>query len=357
MHSDRQPRTRAAQRMPAGRVQVKTRFGTRGTGRGAMSKDWTVEDIESLVRDLESLRSGTSAAAALVGCGARAIGPLRQFLLEGAPNSIFQPRQLAVETLAQLGAKDVLIEYLLRATKPNDPVIRFGEDAVLSTAARELSRWRTEDVFEALQKLSQERLLPGVVESLGRFGREGSVPYFLWALGDGVCGQAAEEALCNIGEAARPRLLEAARTPNAAEGNEISSSLQRRRTSLKLLAELPPQPSDWERLRPLLDEKDAEVVVRATRIALTICPPDEREFAIKRLIDVLPTAGSLLRAEAKTCLAENYAVARPLVEMEVNRRQKASPKEQAMDGVLRLLVNLEWQIEGAGRGKTANHEK
>lgn len=322
-----------------------------------MSRDWTAAEIESLVRDLESLRGGSGAAAALVGCGERAIRPLRQFLLEGAPNSIFQPRQLAVETLAELGAKDVLIEYLLRATKPNDPVIRFGEDAVLSTAARELSRWKTEDVFDALQKLSRNRLLPGVVESLGKFGRESSVPYFLWALGDGVCREAAEESLRNIGDAARPYLLEAARTPNAPEGNEISSSLQRRRNALKILADLPPRSSEWEELRTLLEDKDAEVVVRVVRMALKICPPDEREFAIKRLIEVLPAADSLIRAEAKSCLAENHAVARSFIEMEVNRRQKASPKEQAMDVVLRLLVNLEWQIEGRGHEKMTSHEK
>ncbi len=322
-----------------------------------MSHDWTAAEIESLVRDLESLRGGSGAAAALVGCGERAIGPLRQFLLEGAPNSIFQPRQLAVETLAELGARDVLIEYLLRATKPNDPVIRFGEDAVLSTAARELSRWKTEDVFDALQKLSQDRLLPGIVESLGKFGRESAVPYLLWALGDGVCREAAEEALRNIGDVARPYLLEAASTPNAPEGNEISSSLQRRRTSLKILADLPPRSSEWKELRALLEDKDAEVVVRVVRMALKICPHDEREFAIKRLIEVLPATDSLIRAEVKTCLAENYAVARSFIEMEVNRRQKASPKEQAMDGVLRLLVNLEWQIEGRGHEKMPSHEK
>jgi hypothetical protein len=325
--------------------------------RAAMSKYWAAENIASLVRDLESLRGGSTAAAALVGCGERAIGPLRQFLLEGAPNSVFQPRQLAVETLAELGAKDVLIEYLLRARKPSDPVIRFGEDAVLSTAARELSRWKTEDVFETLQKLSQERLLPGVVESLGNFARESSIPYFLWALGDGVCREAAEDALRKIGEPARAYLLEAARTPNSPAGNEISSSLQRRRTALKILADLPPQLSDWDELRPLLNDNDAEVVVEVVRMALRICPRDERKFAIKRLIDALPTTNSLVRAEAKTCLAENYAVARSLVETEINRRRGTDPKEQAMDAVLRLLVNLEWQMAELSGEKAAGHER
>jgi hypothetical protein len=321
-----------------------------------MSESWAVEDIASFVRDLESLRGGSSAAAALVGCGQRAIGPLRQFLLEGAPSSIFQPRQLGVETLAELGAKDVLIEYLLRARKPSDPVIRFGEDAVLSTAARELSRWKSEDVFEALRKLSQERLLPGVVESHGKFARESSIPYFLWALGDGVCRQGAEDALRKIGEPAWPYLLEASRTPNSPAENEISSSLQRRRTTLKILADLTPQSNDWDVLRPLLNEKDAEVVVRVVQIALRICPPDERKFAIKRLIDVLPAAGSFVRSEAKACLAENYADARLLIETEVNRRREAEPRQQAMDGVLRLLVNLEWQMERSDEKKAASHE-
>ena len=78
------------------------------------------------------------AAAALVGCGARAIPPLRSFLLRGAPQSLYQPRQLAVETLAELGAKDVLIEYLRAPAMIDDAVVRHGEDAVRSTAAREL---------------------------------------------------------------------------------------------------------------------------------------------------------------------------------------------------------------------------
>ena len=316
-----------------------------------MSKDWTAEDIASLVRDLESLRGGTTAAAALVGCGEAAIGPLWQFLLEGAPNSIFRPRQLAVETLAELGAKDVLIEYLLSARKPSDPVIRFGEDAVLSTAARELSRWKTEDVFDALQKLSQERLLPGIVESLGKFGCESSVPYLLWALGDGVCHEAAEDALRKIGETARPYLLEAACSPNAPEGNEISSSVQRRRIVLKILGEMPPRSNDWEELRPLLGETDAEIVVRTAQFSLKICPAHEREFVIERVIEALPRADSFIQAEARTGLAENYAIAQELVKAEVSRRQKAGPKEQAMDGVLRLLLNLEWQMEGTNRQK------
>ncbi|MFZ0640693.1 MAG: hypothetical protein WA020_02185 [Candidatus Acidiferrales bacterium] len=271
-------------------------------------------------------------------------------MLNGKPSGIFQPRQFAVETLAELGAKDVLIEYLLQTRKVDDPVARFGEDAVLSTAARELARWTTEDVHGALKKSSNDRLLPGIVESLGVFARKDSIPYFLWALDDGICRQAAEDALREIGESARAFLLEAAGSPNPPAEDEIPSSLQRRRSTLRILGELLMPSSDWAELRPLLNEKDAEIVVSTVRMAMKICPPHDRELAIQRLIEALPTADSFVRTEARTCLAENFSFARPQVETEIARRRKASRKEQAVDVVLRVLVNLEWEMEGHGQG-------
>lgn len=98
------------------------------------TREFTDQEIESFVKDLESLQGGSMAAAALIGCGARAIPPLRRFLLDGRPRGIFQPRQLAAETLAELGAKDALVAYLDMPSVIKDPVVRFGEDAVRSTA-------------------------------------------------------------------------------------------------------------------------------------------------------------------------------------------------------------------------------
>ena len=316
-------------------------FQVRNMSGKPIAREWSAKEIQSFVRDLESLQGGGFAAAALVGCGERAIGPLRSFLLDGQPRGIFQPRQLAVETLAELGAKDILIEYLLQSRKIEDSAIRFGEDAVLSTAARELGRWKTEDVYEALKKISNDRLLTGIVESLGAFARQDSISYFLWALGDGICRQAAEDALHKIGETARPRLLEAARNPNPSAEDEGPSSLQRRRKVLQILAELLPSITDWEALRPLLDENDAEIVVATARMGLKICPPNDRQFAIQRVIEALPSADSFVQTEARKCLAENFSIAQPQVDAEIARRCTASHKERGLDVVLRLLVNLE----------------
>ncbi|MGC2330695.1 MAG: HEAT repeat domain-containing protein, partial [Candidatus Acidiferrales bacterium] len=148
------------------------------------TREFTDQEIESFVRDLESLRGGFLSAAALIGCGTRAIPPIRSFLLQGRPRGIYQPRQLAVETLGELGAKDVLLEYLNKPLAIEDPVVRHAEDAVRSTAARELARWQTQDVFECLMRLAKDHLLSGIVEALGTFRRAEAMPYFLWALGD-----------------------------------------------------------------------------------------------------------------------------------------------------------------------------
>jgi hypothetical protein len=303
-------------------------------------RELTYPEIESLVRDLESLQAGSMAAAALIGCGPRAIAPLRRFLLQGRPRGIFQPRQLAVETLAQLGAKDVLVEYLDKSLPTPDPVVRFGEDAVKSTAARELARWPTDDVFQCLTNVGLNHLLPGVVEALGIFRRMEAMPYFLWALGDGVCRSYAEDAIRNLGVAARPFLLEAVRKPNPSAEEEAPSSLQRRRWVLRILGDWNVSDEDWTRLRESLEENDPEIVITTARIGLEVAPMPDRWRAIHRLIEMLPRANWFLRSEARGALVEHFDLAQEAVADEIARRMNSDRKEQALDVVLRLLVNL-----------------
>jgi hypothetical protein len=310
-----------------------------------MSEAWSDETIRDLVRDLESLRGGAFASAALVGCGARAIEPLRTFLLQGKPRGIFQPRQLAVETLAALGAREVLIEYLRQARTITDPVIRFSEAAVESTAARALSRCRTEETYQTLKQLARTRLLPGLVEALGEFGRVEMIPYFLWALGDDGCHDAAEQALRQLGEAARPALLETANKPNPSADEEVPSSRIRRRKVLRLLAEGEVSTEEWWQLRVLLEDSDLEIAVTCARIALKHGFPEDQREAICRLVSCLQGANWFLRTEARSCLMEHYSVAEEEVESEILRRCRLSAKDQGADLVLRLLVNLKEQCK------------
>ncbi len=301
---------------------------------------YTDEEIESQVKGLESLRGGPFAAAVLVGCGERAIAPLRSFLINGRPRGIYQPRQLAVETLAELGAKDVLLDYLDNPVPLKDPVVRMGEDAVRSTAARELGRWQTEDVFICLMRFGRDHLLPGVIETLGKFRRPDSLQYFLWALGDGVCRSYAEDAIRTLEEAARPSLIEAANMPEPSAEEEIASSIQRRRWILRILADLKITANEWQRLRDLLAASDPDMVITTSRIALEIAPELDKWKAVHRLIEMLPRADWFLRTEARTALAGHFDIARELIEDEIDRRIQEDGNDQALDIVLRLLVNL-----------------
>jgi hypothetical protein len=313
-----------------------------------MVREFTDQEIESLVRDLESLRGGSMAAAALIGCGARAIPPLRSFVLHGRPRGIYQPRQLAVETLGELGAKDALLEYLSKPLAIKDAVVRFGEDAVRSTAARELARWQTDDVFECLRGAGLDHLLPGIVESLGAFRRIETMPYFLRALGDGVCRSYAEEAIRGLGIAARPSLIDAADPGNSAVDEESSSSLQRRRWVLRILSDLSLSKQDWMRLRGLLEEDDPEIVITAARIGLEVPQMPDRCRAVRRLIEMLVRADWFLRTEARAALAEHFDVAQGAIEDEIAQRTTAPSKDLGLDVVLRLLINLRNQALETG---------
>ena len=311
-------------------------------------RELTDAEIASLVRDMESLRGGPTAAAALIGCGIRVIAPLRHSLLEGPPRGIFQPRQLVVETLAELGAKGVLIEYLLDHPPIKDPVVRHAEDAVRSTAARELGRWQSDDVFECLRQVTLDQLLPGAVEALGLFRRAEMMPYFLWALGDDICRSCAEEAIRKVGEAAKPYLLRAVNSPSPSADQETPTSLRRRRWALRILSDLKLVEKDWLELKSLLNEDDPEIVITAARISLVTAPMPDKWQGVRRVIAMLPRADWFLRTEARAALAQHFDIAREPIEDEIARRTKPNLKAQALDVVLRMLVNLRSQVLESG---------
>jgi hypothetical protein len=127
-------------------------------------------EIARLVQNLNSLEEGERTVAKLMAYGRLAIEPLRLFLFEGKPSVIYQPRRWAVEALAAIGAKEVLIDYLKWKKEIPDPAVRFGEEPVENAAARALAAWRTDEVFETLLDVSRRRSQLGFVEALGNSG-------------------------------------------------------------------------------------------------------------------------------------------------------------------------------------------
>lgn len=263
----------------------------------------TMKDIETLITELGSLPSCDEAARELIALGEVSIEPLRRFLLDGKPEIAFQPRQCAVQALATLGAREVLIEYLRQKRDIPDLTKRMAEEAVEISAARALKAWPSDKVAKFLLEMAAIRLQPGVIEALGEMQRIEAIPYFIRALEDDVCRRAAEEALRNLGVQSRDALAEAAVARAPTTENESPSSLLRRRSALGLLnGKLLPR-RYWRNLKPCLWENHTDIVLAAARIAVTLGSISDKADAISRLASLLPSAkDSIQSGEIEDCI-------------------------------------------------------
>lgn len=297
-------------------------------------------EIRLWINRLNSLVEGEQASMRLVALGPVAIDPLRHFLLFGSPRGVFQPRQWAVEALAALGAKNVLLEYLERDEPTSDPVVRHGEDAVRNTAARLISQWKTDDVLQLLLTLAKRRRLPGVIFALGEFHRKEALPYLESALEDDVARPAAEEALTKLGAVATEMLIACSVRKTINESQEVPSSLLRRRSAAKILADSDLGLSFWPRLRALLDDTDPEIVAQAAKLAALSSSAPDQEHAVVALLRILPDAPWHVREELSNCLRTMLAIGEPFIEQEIARRMNLAPLQRANDSALLLLLRI-----------------
>lgn len=313
----------------------------------ATDREYTDNEILSFVSELESLSGGDLTVALLVGCGQRAVGPLRQFLLNGRPRGIFQPRQRAVEALGQLGATNVLVEYLSYKRNIADAIVRFGEEAVESSAARELARWQSDEIFYFLLKLGQERMLPGVVDALGSFGRPEAAAVFLKALRDDVCRPIAEEALRRIARETKQELIAAARTVPL-DRDETPSERQGRRSVVRILSDLDLNVAECNELKPLLEDQDSEIAIMAAEMALNWAPATDKNAAAQFLISRLDSAHWFMQIRIQECLCRNYYQVRELIQKTSTLRRQKAKGEPLADPVLRILERVQSRMANSG---------
>jgi len=301
-------------------------------------------EVRRLLACLQSLVDGQSAIGELAACGPRAIPPLREFLLSGRITSVPQPRMWAVEALALLGARDVLVDYLQAPTRAVDPQLQFAEDAVKNTAARRLSAWRDNETFEILLELCSKRYLPGVIETLAEFERPETIPRLDRALEDDMCRKAAEEGFRRLGPAARGALLLSAVTPLPNTEEETPSSLCRRRSVLGLIAEIGVERQNWVELQPLLAERDPELLARLARIASSAANPRDRAVVAAGLVAVLGRLPWFVWKEAEEALVALAPESVPAIEAEVSRRLSNPPLVCAGDEILRMVLRVKTKL-------------
>lgn len=302
---------------------------------------WSIND---LIRELDSLDTGKKAAEKLVRYGPAAIEPLRRFLLEGVPRKLFQPRLWAVEALFRLGAKDALIEYLFQEKEIADPQDRFGEEAVESAAARFLSAWREEGVYLSLRKISERKMLVGLIESLAAFGRPEPIPFFERALEDDFYRPAAEEAFVKLGPLARSALVQAAVSPHPGLVMETPSSLVRRRCAVRLLAKLGLPAEYWPILRELLNDPDSELFIGVSRLGVQIGSKDDGARIARRILDLLSSVPWDLREDVEGILVRLGEEAAFDLDEEIARRMKQPEEVRVNDSGLRVLLKLRGEV-------------
>ena len=201
-------------------------------------------------------------------------------------------RRRAVEALAALGARDVLIEFLESSPDIADPVERLGEDAVMNAAARSLRELRDPRALQLFLSLVRRRPLSGVMAALGGFQAPETIPYFIDALAEDECRPEAEAALRKMASLAHDALIVTALQDPTRQDRESEFRLRQRRSALALLVQTGVRSNEWASLRNIMEDEDPKLVALACRLCLACAPELERREAIDRLRRLLPTRTS-----------------------------------------------------------------
>jgi HEAT repeat protein len=277
------------------------------------------EDVGRAIAKLKSLYADDLCIDEVAACGRRAIPALRDLLFEREPSGLYQVRRRAVEALAELGAYDVLMDFLRVPREAEDPVERLGDEAVTNAAALALTRVREEQVFQLLLSVARRRYLAGVITALGSYHRTEAIPVLVDALATDDCRSAAETALKKLGSLTLSVLLKAAILPLPSTDRESVSSTRRRRSALGLLCEIGIPSERWPTLRRLMTDRDGKIVMLACKICLTSAQCGDRKYAVCRLIELLPDADWMLVQDIEDCLVTHFDQAKNIVDATIQR--------------------------------------
>lgn len=298
------------------------------------------QQIEQAIAILKSFRDGEFGVACAVACGEQAIPALRAALFQREPSGLYQARRRAVEALAALGAHSVLIEFLKADRQISDPIERVGEDAVINAAALALANTSDEHVFELLLRIANRACLTGVIGALGAYRKVEAVPVFIKALEEDASRPTAEAALKRLGELAYSALLRTVHQRLPSREQESESSARRRRSALRLLAEMVIPCEGWPSLRPLMHDLDAKVAALACEIALDLAPVAEWTQAVGCLIALLAHDDWMLQEEIKAALIVRFKRLQGTIECYLNepRSGKDVATTQQILSVLRRVI-------------------
>jgi hypothetical protein len=308
-------------------------------------------DVRLAIARLKSLHDGDVGVAEVTACGGRAVEPLHALLLERERSGLYQTRCRAVDALAALGARDVLVDFLSTTREAKDPVERLGDEAVINAAALALARECEERVFDLLMTIIRRQPLPGVIGALGAFRRPEAIPFLVAALAEDDCRQAAASALMKLGGCARQALMVAAIQRRRTRSGESESSLRARRCALDLLVMIGIEAKAWPALRPLMREHDQKIKLLACKICLASAPAPEKRLAVRHLIDMLPNAGWMLGDEIENSLVDHFDIARDTIAA-VLAAGEAATEDRTQNSTQMIIFR---RVKRRGEARSQNH--
>lgn len=108
--------------------------------------------LQKLVASLNALHEGKIAIPLLFIAGDRAIRPLRRILLHESANPLQIPRPHVVRALAELGARDALLEYVETHRNFREATRCQAEETVRDTVIRALTAWDNKRQYPLLSR-------------------------------------------------------------------------------------------------------------------------------------------------------------------------------------------------------------
>jgi hypothetical protein len=295
--------------------------------------------IAALVESLDSIIDGDRTAEALIVIGQRSVPFLERYLLYGQPRSLPLPRCRAVRALGELGAWSVLIAYFRQYQRPEDATTLFAEDSVRSAAARELMRWKSDDVYRTLLDASRQRMTNGLILALGEFLRPESVPLLFTAMEDDLCREEAKAALRKVPDIAQQYALLSVRGTVRSELYELSG-LSRRRATLRLLDEFGVAAEEWRDLRDFLQDADTDVVIATAQIGFRVAPTQDYRDIAKALFRVSSHLNWAQEDDMCRLLNDHREIARELAHDLVRERKLRGEQPNWIVPAWRVLKHI-----------------
>jgi hypothetical protein len=159
---------------------------------------------------------------------------------------------------------------------------------------------------------------------------------------DYVSRTAAENALKAMGETSKQALIKViCASPHASEDGESPSILLRRRSAMRILADLTVTMDEWSGLKEFLHDDDPEISISAARMALDIAGSEDKKTALITLMGKIPFVNWYSQTEIESCLVKHYGFAYEQIVDQIAQRIMQPEKAQALDRVLQILLNVQ----------------